>query len=98
MNGVETEKYTSNIGSPQGDGISGILFIYLEDSLQDLQSEVNADIILLKHSYAIPPAVSMLLDEIVYADDTDFLNDVESKRDIVVSVAADTEKAQFVGE
>ena len=93
VNGVETEKFTSNVGSPQGDGISGILFnIYLEDSLQDLRSEVNADIILLEHSYAIPPAVSMLPDEIVYADDTDFLNDVESKRDIVVSVAADTLK------
>ena len=34
MNGVKTENFQSNIGSPQGDGISGILFnIYLEDTI-----------------------------------------------------------------
>ena len=42
MNGVKTENFQSNIGSPQGDGISGILFnIYLEDTLRRTRKEVD---------------------------------------------------------
>ena len=42
MNNVETEPFTSNIGSPQGDGISGVLFdIYFEASLRKIREKLN---------------------------------------------------------
>ena len=51
---IETEEFVSNIGSPQGDGISGILFnIYLE-SLRRMRSEVNSrDVRIESYSKAV---------------------------------------------
>ena len=90
MNGVDTSKFQSNIGSPQGDGISGILFnIYLEHSLRILRRQADATDILYEHCYANVPR-SMLPDEIVYADDTDFITENEAKRYVIVHTAADT--------
>ena len=90
MRGVKTEKFESNIGSPQGDGISGVVFnIYLEDSLQELRVTVDANDIRMEHNYAITQN-TMLPDEAIYADDTDFIHEDESRKNIVVAVAADT--------
>ena len=89
MNGVTTTKFPSNIGSPQGDGISGVLFnIYLEDSLRELRDEIDARDTRIEHSYAIIPC-TMLPEEDEYADDCDFINEDEGRRNIVVEIAAD---------
>ena len=42
MNNVETEPFTSNIGSPQSDGTSGVLFdIYFEASLRKIREKLS---------------------------------------------------------
>ena len=42
MNGVAPERFESNVGSPQGDAISGVLFnIYLEDALRRVRANLN---------------------------------------------------------
>ena len=54
INDVETEKFESNIGSPQGDGISGIFYnIYLEESLRITRFEAKGKDPTIEHSYAI---------------------------------------------
>ena len=75
ISGIETEEFVSNIGSPQGDGISGILFnIYLEDYLRRMRSEVNSRDVRIEHSYS-KAVKSCLPEEEIYADDTDFTSD-----------------------
>ena len=70
ISGVETEKFESNIGSPQGDGISGAFFnIYLEDSLRRVRNEVNQSNTTIEHSYSKVERTSLPEDEI-YTDDT----------------------------
>ena len=42
MSGIEPTTLNTNIGSPQGDGLSGVLFnIYLENSLRKLREELD---------------------------------------------------------
>ena len=73
INGAkERTKFGTNIGSPQGDGLSGMLFnIYFEDALrhvrQLLEEESNKT---EDHTYAVDDKPK----EFVYADDSDFLS------------------------
>jgi len=66
FNGIVTDAFNSNIGSPQGDALSPILFaIYLEHALRLLRGQVQrpqADL-----EAAVPG-------ELIYADDTDFIS------------------------
>ena len=84
---VHIEPFTSNVGSPQGDSISGILFnIYLESKLRTVRERIDAQSIMLEHSYC-KTLTSSLPDEAEYADDVDFItmNEHRKKRtDIVV--------------
>ena len=65
MNNIETQPFESNIGSPQGDGLSGTLFnIYFEHALRKLRSQ-------LQQNDAIQHTKT--LNELIYADDADFL-------------------------
>ena len=89
MNGAKTENFQSNIGSPQGDGISGILFnIYLEDTLRRTRKEIDYYLPPSDHTYSRPvPETSNLPEEIVYVDDTDFIaNNLQRKEAIVKAV------------
>ena len=53
MNGVETESFVSNIGSSQGDRISGVFFnIYLEGSLRRTRFEINRTDPEVEHAYS----------------------------------------------
>ena len=62
------EQFETNLGSPQGDALSGTLFdIYLEDALIDARESIEIHV---DHTYRTP---SHLPDEAIYADDTDFL-------------------------
>ena len=64
------EEISTNIGSPQGDGISGTFFnIAFEKSLRNLRERMNTLRPEIEHSYSIqinPPK------ELIYADDSDF--------------------------
>ena len=66
FNGFLTAPFFSNIGSPQGDGLSPLLFaIYLESAVRDALSRVSReerDIL-----YKLPEIL-------IYADDTDFIS------------------------
>ena len=65
MNNVETQTFESNIGSPQGDGLSGTLFnVYFEYVLRKLRTKLDENCTI---PYTIMP------DETIYADDADFL-------------------------
>ena len=71
INGVEGEPFTSNIGSSQGDGLSGKLYtIYFEASLRELRS-------ILDQAEVLPPT---LPEEAIYADDADFIDQEEDRR------------------
>ena len=71
INGVDGEPFRSNIGSSQGDGLSGKLYtIYFEASLRELRP-------ILDQAQELPPT---LPDEAIYADDADFIDVEEGKR------------------
>lgn len=88
INGAETEPFESNVGSPQGDGISGPLFnIYFESALRKLRELLNHPTPMphsdhgysntsidpsSDHDYSIP---SDFPPEMIYADDADFIGD-----------------------
>ena len=69
----EQEEVKTNIGSPQGDAISGTFFnIAFENSLRTLRERMNSSEPSIEHSYAAstkPPA------ELIYADDSDFVTE-----------------------
>ena len=59
--------FNANTGTPQGDGLSPILFvIYLERALRDIRTE---------------PEHPLLPNEVAYADDVDFIS-IKEHRDI----------------
>ena len=65
FNGVLTEPFASNIGSPQGDGLSPILFaIYLEAAIRELEARGPQR----------PDIDINLPSKAMYADDTDFIS------------------------
>ena len=70
VKGAKTEPFESNIGSPQGGSISGPLFeIYFENSLKDVRSELES----FKIQIHINNTETALPDEMIYADDCDFI-------------------------
>ena len=78
LRGAETESFVSNVGSPQGDVRSGVLFnIYLEDALRRVRAELNAADTNIEHSYANAQTTSMP-NEMIYADDSDFPTENET--------------------
>ena len=73
MNDIETQPFESNIGSPQGDGLSGTLFnVYFEHVLRKLRLQ-------LQQNNSIENTKRP--DEPIYADDADFLT-TDLQRDI----------------
>ena len=78
--GIKTEPFNTNIGSPQGDGLSGCLFtIYFENSLRKFRDIINVNPILTEHSYA-KPYLQQIPEECIYADDADFISNSEDRR------------------
>ena len=75
------EYFTTNKGAPQGDAISGTFFtIALEKALRDIRSIINESDQGIEHSYSIK---SSLPNELIYADDTDFVNTDINKDKII---------------
>ena len=84
MKDVTPSPFISNIGSPQGDGISGILFnIYFENSLKTVRSKLDQydDHVWTEHCYAKKSTSQIPFSEIIYADDFDHItDDVKEKK------------------
>ncbi|XP_057292662.1 uncharacterized protein LOC130621394 [Hydractinia symbiolongicarpus] len=81
MKDVDTTPFPSNIGSPQGDGISGCLFnIYFESSLRKVRKILEKDHILDEHSYSKRNESLLPVTEVIYADDYDHITDDINKK------------------
>ena len=75
------ENVKTNIGSPQGDGISGIFFnIALENALRTLRVDLNEKNQVERSS---------LPTEIIYADDNDFLSEDNSRSEVLKEIVKD---------
>ena len=62
---TETYSFTANTGTPQGDGLSPVLFIiYLENALKNIR---------------LQPEHELLPNEVAYADDVDFVSMTEHR-------------------
>ena len=79
--GVQATPFTSNIGSPQGDGASGKFFtVYFENALKEARKEIynlRADEITFRTA---EEAKSSIPNEMIYANDCDFLTRNEKTR------------------
>ena len=85
INKAETEPFNSNMESPQGDALSGVLFeIYFEEPLRKVRNfghgmnsnnndEDNGNMLL-----------SFLPQEAIYADDADFLTTNENENNTII--------------
>ena len=87
--GAPSSPFTTNIGSPQGDGLSGCLFtIYLEKALRTLRNKLNNTQVSQEHCYATK-IKKIIPDESVYADDADFINVSPTQNDNLMSAVTD---------
>ena len=80
VKGATTTPFQSNIGSPQGDSISGPLFTtYFEHQLKQLRYEIENEPIHVPdiNQKWIEQRNSTLPKEMIYADDCDFLTEDE---------------------
>ena len=76
---VKSEPFSSNIGSPQGDGISGTLInIYFEHSLRKIRQKNEEGNIFIDHPYSKKPEIPS---EAIYADDADILTTDDMKKE-----------------
>ena len=72
--------FSTNVGSPQGDGLNGCFFItYLEKALRTLRDRVENNHVTGEHSYIVS-SKSNIPDECIYADDTDLINECAEKK------------------
>ena len=92
MHGAKTESFPTNMGSPQGDGISGPLYtIYFERALRDLRAKMKEFNISDDNNYSYPMNTrSSLPDELIYADDTDFLTRKVEIQERTINAATET--------
>ena len=84
INKAETEPFSSNMGSPQGDALSGVLFnIYFpEESLRkgsNPRHEINSK----DDEESDNWSPTFLPQEAIYADDADFLTTSEVEKNII---------------
>ena len=86
MSDAETQPFKSNVGSPQGDAISGVLFnIYLEDALRRVRTALNSNDTDIEHSYTLPR--SSIPSEMCYADDSDYPTTDTTRKEEILAVA-----------
>ena len=90
-NGVKCEPFISTVGSPQGDGISGMLFnIYFESALRKIRAKLVTTNLGIEHNYYLRPNDHDLPNEMVYADDADFLTENECRKNLLENIVTDT--------
>ena len=77
---AETEKFKSNIGSPQGDGSSGKFFdIYFQYALRKVRQQL--DLCPVQTDATSKPIEIRIPEEAIYADDADFITLEIRKKD-----------------
>ena len=87
---IQSEEVKTNIGSPQGDALSGTFFnVMFEASLRKVRAKVNDTQPMIEHSYV---KRSKLPDELIYADDCDFENKDPEKKKFINEIVAETLK------
>ena len=80
IEGAQTNAFIANIGSPQGDSISGPLFtIYLYDQLERAIQQEILDVRDINPKW-IKMINSSLPNEMINADDCDFLTEIEKNK------------------
>ena len=82
MDGVsEPKEFSTNMGSPQGDALSGMCFnVYFENALRKLRMAMSTNPIFDEHLYHQRIEMS-LPEECIYADDYDYITDKIEQRD-----------------
>ena len=97
MNGIsETISFESNVGAFQGDSLSGPLFtLYFENALKDLRTALQIPlqyehdysildenrIDVYDHDHGYTNAIPSIPDEMIYADDGDFLSEKQTQQE-----------------
>ena len=85
INNAETEPFISNMGSPQGDALSGVLFnIYFEELLRKVRTfrhEMDRDD--GEEMNGGNRSLTFLPQEAIYADDADFLTTSEEEKNTI---------------
>ena len=77
---AQSDTFESNIGSPQGDSISGPLFtLYLNGALQQIKDEMQKEPIDCRDINLgwVEMTESNIPEEILYAGDCDFIMEIE---------------------
>ena len=80
---AQSDTFESNIGSPQGDSISGPLFtLYLNEAPQQIKDEIQKEPIDYRDTSLrwVEMTESNIPEEIVYADYCDFITKIEKRR------------------
>ena len=89
MKDTVTKMFKSNIGSPQGDGLSGLLFdVYFENSLRKIRYKMITNNAIIEHSY-FKIKQELLPTESIYADDADFMTTDENTNDKLNNMVKD---------
>ena len=86
MSDIEPTTVNTNIGSPEGDGLSGVLFnIYFENSLKKLREEPD------KMSPELPTTITYQNPPVglQYADDADFITKDEQRNCALNNIFSD---------
>ena len=82
INNAETEPFSSNIGSPQGDALSGVLFnIYFEEALRKVRT-VRQELA-IEDGEESGKSQTFLPQKAIYADDADFLTTSEDVKNTI---------------
>ena len=85
-NNIPTQSFTSNTGSPQGDGLSGCLFdIYFEMSLRKLRDDLESSPIPTEIKY-----LKSIPEEAIYADDADFITNNPYRKEKLLSIVKES--------
>ena len=103
---VETAQATTfetNIGSPQQDSISGPLFtLYFNKALQQIKEEMQKELIGCRdiNPRCTEKMESSIPEEIMYADDCDFITETEKAKDKIYEKPKEimTSKSLLVNE
>ena len=94
---AQATTFESNIGSPQGDSISGLLFtLYFNRALQQIKDEMQKEPIDCRdiNPRWVEKMESSIPEEIVYADDCDFITEIEKTKDEVYEKAKEIMKSK----
>ena len=94
---AQATTFESNIGSPQGDSISGLLFtLYFNRALQQIKDEMQKEPIDCRdiNPRWVEKMESSIPEEIVYADDCDFITEIEKTKDKIYEKAKEIMKSK----